>query len=65
MNFDPSAESPVAHAVVGMDGVLRSADPALIALNQRAGGENERCGKRLQIWTLPAMQTVARLHAAV
>ena len=55
MNFDPSAESPVAHAVVGMDGVLRSADPALIALNQRAGGD---LGRPLAV---PQLATIVRL----
>ncbi len=55
MNFDPSAESPVAHAVVGNDGVLRSADPALVALNQRAGGE---LGRALAV---PQLATIVRL----
>jgi signal transduction histidine kinase len=55
MNFDPSAESPVAHAVVGIDGVLRSADLALVALNQRAGGE---LGRPLAI---PQLATIVRL----
>ena len=55
MNFDPSAESPVAHAVVGNDGVLRSADPALVALNQRAGGE---LGRTLAV---PQLATIVRL----
>jgi signal transduction histidine kinase len=53
--FDPSAESSVAHAVVGADGVLQSADPALIALNQRAGGE---VGGTLAV---PQLATIARL----
>ncbi|MEG3165619.1 HAMP domain-containing sensor histidine kinase [Sphingomonas sp. PB2P19] len=53
--FDPFAESPVAHAVVGANGVLQSADPALIALNQRAGGE---LGQRLAV---PQLATITRL----
>ncbi|TXC70080.1 HAMP domain-containing histidine kinase [Sphingomonas ginsenosidivorax] len=53
--LDPSAESPVAHAVVDGDGVLRSADPALMTLNHRAGGE---LGRPLAV---PAIATIARL----
>ncbi|WP_380787403.1 ATP-binding protein [Sphingomonas sp. R86521] len=53
--YDPSAENPVAHAVVGMDGVLHSADPALIALNQRAGGD---LGRALAV---PQLATITRL----
>ncbi len=53
--FDHSIESAVAHAVIGLDGVLRSADPALIALNQRAGGE---LGRPLAV---PQLATLTRL----
>ena len=53
--FDWSAEGPVAHAVLGSDGVLRAADPALIALNQRAGGELGRA------FAVPQLATITRL----
>lgn len=52
---DPAADGAVAHAVVGGDGMLRSADPALIALNQRAGGD---LGRPLAV---PQLATIARL----
>lgn len=35
---DPTPELPIAHAIVSLDGMLQSADPALVALNARAGG---------------------------
>ena len=53
--FDPSTESPIAHAIVAPDGSLSFADPALIALNQRAGGMR---GAPLAV---PQLATIARL----
>ncbi len=53
--FDPSTESPIAHAIVAPDGSLTFADPALIALNQRAGGMR---GAPLAV---PQLATIARL----
>ncbi len=53
--FDPSIESPIAHAIVAPDGSLSFADPALIALNQRAGGMR---GAPLAV---PQLATIARL----
>jgi signal transduction histidine kinase len=53
--FDPTTESPIAHAIVAPDGTLSFADPALIALNQRAGGTR---GAPLAV---PQLATIARL----
>ncbi len=53
--FDPSTESPIAHAIVAPDGTLSFADPALIALNQRAGGMR---GAPLAV---PQLATIVRL----
>jgi signal transduction histidine kinase len=53
--FDPSTESPIAHAIVAPDGSLTFADPALIALNERAGGMR---GAPLAV---PQLATIARL----
>jgi signal transduction histidine kinase len=53
--FDPSTESPIAHAIVTPDGSLSFADPALIALNERAGGMR---GAPLAV---PQLATIARL----
>lgn len=53
--FDPSTESPIAHGIVAPDGSLSFADPALIALNQRAGGMR---GAPLAV---PQLATIARL----
>jgi signal transduction histidine kinase len=53
--FDPSIESPIAHAIVAPDGSLSFADPALVALNQRAGGMR---GAPLAV---PQLATIARL----
>ncbi|MBD8617751.1 HAMP domain-containing histidine kinase [Sphingomonas sp. CFBP 13728] len=53
--FDPTTESPIAHAIVAPDGSLSFADPALIALNQRAGGMR---GAPLAV---PQLATIARL----
>ncbi len=52
---DPSPESPVAHAVVALDGTLMSADPALVALNARAGGT---LGAPIAV---PQLATIVRL----
>ena len=51
----PMAESAVAHAIVGADGRLVSAEPALETLNARAGGT---IGEPLAV---PQLATVARL----
>ncbi|MEG3082438.1 HAMP domain-containing sensor histidine kinase [Sphingomonas sp. PB2P12] len=53
--FDPTTENPIAHAIVAADGTLAFADPALIALNQRAGGMR---GAPLAV---PQLATIARL----
>lgn len=53
--FDPTTENPIAHAIVAADGTLTFADPALIALNQRAGGMR---GAPLAV---PQLATIARL----
>lgn len=52
---DPLTESAVAHAIVGLDGILLSADPALDTLNARAGGE---IGAALAV---PQLASIARL----
>jgi signal transduction histidine kinase len=53
--FDPLTENPIAHAVIAADGSVSFADPALIALNQRAGGMR---GAPLAV---PQLATIARL----
>ncbi len=53
--FDPLIENPIAHAVIAADGSVSFADPALIALNQRAGGMR---GAPLAV---PQLATIARL----
>lgn len=53
--FDPTTENPIAHAIIAADGTLVFADPALVALNQRAGGMR---GAPLAV---PQLATIARL----
>lgn len=55
--IDPQASHAVAHAVVDRDGRLLAADPALEALNARAGG-----GLGLAL-AVPQLATVVRLAA--
>lgn len=52
---DPMIHAAVAHATVDAEGRLVAADPAIAALNRRAGG-----GERAAV-AVPALATVARL----